>query len=180
MVTHKEGVELAYKWVLNNTRCGVAFKELYTNCCNGEYPDVIGFGSFGYSFLVEVKVSRSDFLSDKKKKFRRYQFLGMGTQRFYCCPEGLIKVEELPEKWGLLYITEKNKIKVAHQPYKGNIDEFEGIQKDMVAEHGFMYSVIRRLFLKGLTDRVYDKDYLNKNIQNEHRNSEATSFNEHL
>ena len=30
----------------------------------------------------------------------------MGNCRFYLCPEGLIKEEELPDKWGLLY--EKN------------------------------------------------------------------------
>jgi len=45
----------------------VAFKELKT--AGIEIPDVIGFGS-GFSIVIECKVSRADFLQDKKKPHR--------------------------------------------------------------------------------------------------------------
>ena len=37
----------------------------------GESPDAFGFGGSSTQ-LIEVKVSRSDFLSDKKKYWRKY------------------------------------------------------------------------------------------------------------
>jgi hypothetical protein len=61
-MTHKEIVDKAYTWVLKNSSCGIAFKEFYSAACNGEYPDVIGFGAWGHSIVIECKVSRSDFL----------------------------------------------------------------------------------------------------------------------
>jgi len=79
MFTHKKLVEIAYRWLLNNGGVGVAFKELKSSA--DEIPDVIGFDSW-HSILIEVKVSRSDFLSDKKKSHRSK---GMGNWRFYCC-----------------------------------------------------------------------------------------------
>jgi hypothetical protein len=62
--THKELVEIAYKWILKNGSVGVAVKELYSLA--SEIPDVIGFGGWE-SVVIECKASRSDFLADKKK-----------------------------------------------------------------------------------------------------------------
>lgn len=82
--THKKLVGIAYKWVLSNSSCGVAFKELV--CASSpEIPDVIGFGSWGHSVLVEVKVSRSDFLSDKNKKFKK-PYYGHGISAILLLP----------------------------------------------------------------------------------------------
>lgn len=59
------------------------------------------------SCVIEVKTSHSDFLNDRKKFARTKQAemsgLTMGNFRYYLCPEGVIKEEELPEGWGLLY-----------------------------------------------------------------------------
>lgn len=150
-MTHKALVCAAHKWVLKNTSCGVAIKELSTSALNGEYPDVIAFGAGGHSILIECKSSRADFHADKKKKFRINPETGMGSQRFYCCPENLIDTAEIPEGWGLLYVDEKSKVTCIHQPYKGNIGERKpNFQKHIIAEHGLMYSVLRRLQKKGL------------------------------
>lgn len=158
---HRKLVEAAYRWVLKNSSCGVAFKELNTNACNGEYPDVIGFGAWGHSVLIECKTSRSDFHADKKKSFRKNPSLGMGTQRFYCCPTGLLKIEDLPEGWGLIYVNEKLKPKCVHNPYKGNIGErHNGFEKNIKAEHGLMYSALRRLHLRGRIDEIYEAPQL--------------------
>jgi len=75
----------------------------------GESPDAFGWGS-STTQLIEVKVSRSDFLSDKKKYWRKIPEYGIGRYRSYLCPEGIIKESDLPEYWGLLYINQKGKI----------------------------------------------------------------------
>lgn len=164
-LTHKELVEVAYRWILKNGGVGVAFKELYTAACNGEYPDVIGFASGCHSVLIECKVSRSDFLADRKKLFRKEPVLGMGSYRYYCCPSGLIKVDELPEGWGLIY-ENNGKAKLVHKPvielqtergypYKTHYRH----EKNIRAEQGVMYSALRRLFIKGYMKHIYDQQY---------------------
>lgn len=67
-----------------------------------EQPDVIGFRSL-CSALIEVKISRGDFLADALKPERQTAGSGLGVYRFYLCPLGLIAVDELPPRWGLLY-----------------------------------------------------------------------------
>jgi hypothetical protein len=72
----------------------------------GEEPDAIGWTPCGYSYLVEVKVSRSDFLADKKKPHRKNPETGMGKRRYVLCPKDMIQPNEVPEGWGLLWATE--------------------------------------------------------------------------
>lgn len=143
---HKDLVEIGWKWL--RKRCGVAFKEIVSY--NKETPDVIGFMS-GESILIEVKVSRSDFLRDKKKYHRGQSLNGMGKYRFYMCPEGLIRTEDLPSYWGLLWVNEKGKVEIVHNPYcpnpTGNIWR-GGFDCDVRAEHRFMYSILRRMNIK--------------------------------
>jgi len=83
----------------------------------GESPDAFGFGG-GLTYLIEAKASRSDFLSDKRKYFRRDMIQGVGELRSYICPTGLIKESDLPEYWGLLYVNAKGKIDVIKQPQR--------------------------------------------------------------
>lgn len=68
----------------------------------GENPDVWAYNG-NSTICIEVKVSRSDFLADKKKWWRSEQNPNkVGMYRYYLAPEGIIKTEELPEGWGLL------------------------------------------------------------------------------
>lgn len=60
--------------------------------------------------LVEVKVSRSDFLRDKHKPHRHTG--GLGDFRYYMCPEGMIKIEDLPDRWGLLWVNKRGHVKL--------------------------------------------------------------------
>lgn len=160
-MTHSELVEVAYRWVLKYGSCGVAFKELNSAARNAEYPDVIGFGSGDHSLLIECKATRSDFLSDKKKMFRRYPEQGMGKYRYMCCEPELIKVAELPNSWGLIYVI-GNIAKCVHNPYGpsplSNIRK-NGFKQNALAEKDLMYSALRRLFIKGYVKYIYDKDY---------------------
>lgn len=71
---------------------------------SSEVPDAIGWTQSGrLSYLVECKASRGDFLADKKKPHRQPDGKGMGCYRYFMCPPGLIKADELPTRWGLLY-----------------------------------------------------------------------------
>ena len=74
---------------------------------NSENTDVWGLGNFNDSVVIEVKVSHVDFKADQKKWCRSDVAEMNGRQagrlRWYLCPEGVVKKEELPPKWGLLY-----------------------------------------------------------------------------
>jgi hypothetical protein len=172
--THSDLVEIAYKWLLKNGSVGVAFKELRS--CSDEIPDVIGFDS-SQSVLIECKVSRSDFLQDKNKPHRAK---GMGVWRYYCCPEGLIKKDELPERWGLIYVNNQGKARAEYDCRKKRLrvecenewdwrDHPEGFyyrvlpaeenkfEADIKEERKIMYTAIRRLFLRGFMKHIYEE-----------------------
>ncbi len=71
-----------------------------------ESPDVWGLSAWDTA-IIEVKVSHADFVADQKKWHRGKEAENCGMQagnfRWYLCPEGLIKPQELPGGWGLLY-----------------------------------------------------------------------------
>ena len=60
-------------------------------CLSGEMPDAIGWKRACHSVLVECKLSRADFLADRDKPFRRKQEMGLGCERFYLTPSGLLR-----------------------------------------------------------------------------------------
>lgn len=99
-------VELAQKWLMGAGKCVVSATEIQT-WTNMEIPDAIGFDYTGRCTIVECKVSRSDFLSDKKKRFRKMPEMGMGAKRYFLTQKGLIGPAELPERWGLIYVYPK-------------------------------------------------------------------------
>jgi hypothetical protein len=95
---HIRLTDLGAKWLKRNGFSVVATE--LTCFGSREQPDVIGFRS-SCSAIIEVKVSRADFFADQKKPERGSG--GLGIYRFYLCPEGLIRQDELPPRWGLLY-----------------------------------------------------------------------------
>ena len=104
-MTHPQLVEKAVRW-LRAYRCGVVLSE--QACVSGEMPDAIGWKRASHSVLVECKLSRADFLADRDKPFRQKQELGLGCERFYLTPAGLVQVKELPPGWGLLEVCKRN------------------------------------------------------------------------
>jgi len=92
---------MAVGW-LRRYRCGVVLSE--QACVSGEMPDAIGWKKACHSVLVECKVSRADFLADREKPFRQKPENGVGCERYYPAARGLIRVEELPNGWGLLEV----------------------------------------------------------------------------
>jgi len=98
-MTHPQLVQKAVRW-LRGYRCGVILSE--QACASGEMPDAIGWKGACHSVLVECKISRVDFLADRTKPFRMSPEKGVGCERFYLAPAGLIELKELPNGWGLL------------------------------------------------------------------------------
>jgi hypothetical protein len=98
-MNHAFLVAKAVAW-LRRYRCGVVLSE--QACVSGEMPDAIGWKRACHSVLVECKISRADFLADRNKPFRLNPQMGVGSERFYLVPKGLVRVEELPPGWGLL------------------------------------------------------------------------------
>lgn len=157
--THKALCDVAVKWLKRpHSRgghgCHVAVSEVASGW-SGEIPDAIGFRSSGYrdgSVVVEVKVSRSDFLNDMKKPHRNGEKLGMGTWRYYLCPEGLISKDELPEKWGLLYLTPRGGVKPIAGPaadadyarFSESLDIYRH-ERDMVREQWILVKLFNRI-----------------------------------
>ena len=92
----------AVAW-LRSYGCGVVLSE--QACVSGEMPDAIGWKGSCHSVLVECKISRSDFLIDSEKPFRKKPQSALGCERFYLAPRALISAAELPHGWGLLEIS---------------------------------------------------------------------------
>ena len=99
-MTHQQLVRMAEHWLRTRYRCGIVLSE--QSCASGETPDVIAWKGKCRSVVVECKVSRADFFADREKPFRKDPDLAMGCERFYLVPQGLVRADELPQKWGLL------------------------------------------------------------------------------
>tara|TARA_Y100000588_G_scaffold112523_1_gene123429 strand:+ start:81135 stop:81620 length:486 start_codon:yes stop_codon:yes gene_type:complete len=147
---HEELNIIAAKWLRKN-----GFGVVATNIgcsLSREVVDAIGFRET-CSVLIESKVSRSDFKADMKKPERNGSLKGVGLYRLYICPEGLIKPEELPKGWGLIYVKSK---KITQQFFAtGNYwlnedfseDENWGKwqhERDEAAEKSMLFSIARR------------------------------------
>lgn len=157
-MTHSELVMAAWSWLLRDTQCGVAFREYKSSRFSMELPDVIGFDLRGISYIVECKVSRADFLADANKPFRKNPELGMGSQRYYCCPSKLITADEIPRGWGLVYVNDDGVGWPAHDPYSnpdGGIVRY--FERNRDAEYLVMYSALKRMDIRGSLEQIYEK-----------------------
>jgi hypothetical protein len=125
-VTHAKLVEMAVSW-LRRYRCGVVLSE--QACASGEMPDAIGWKKKCHSVVVECKVSRGDFLADSTKTWRRQPETGVGGERYYLAPHGMIGVDELPSGWGLLEVSGREIEKV--KPSAKNLRSTVGFQYEM-------------------------------------------------
>ena len=132
--THVDLVALAAQW-LERQGNTVVITELATAA--GETPDALGFAG-RVSTVIECKISRSDFAADAKKYFRRESWRGMGQQRFYMVPKGLIKQAELPVGWGLIEISDKGRARCIH-------DAGAYFEKNAQAEIQLLISALRRI-----------------------------------
>lgn len=146
---HRELCELGGKWLRNHKFnegpiCTYSVVELVT--VQLENPDVFGW-DYWQTSLIEVKTSRADFKKDFKKKFKQEGYLGVGMYRYYLCPEGLIKPEELPERWGLLYEKDGEIISIKVP------EQFPNEEVNGMGQVTILSSIMRRM---GMYGKVYD------------------------
>lgn len=143
-MTHSDLVRVAARWLKSKAvtcdsisliRCPIVFTEMVT--LMSETPDAIGFFQSRFSILIECKASRSDFLADKKKRFRVRPELGVGDYRYFMTVAGLISIAELPERWGLLEVSGKNVTVVQ----KAGRQQKKAMSNEMV----MLASAVRRL-----------------------------------
>lgn len=146
-MTHSQLVEKAVQW-LRSYRCGVILSE--QACASGEMPDAIGWKRACHSVLVECKISRADFLADREKPFRQKSHLGMGCERFYLTPAGLLRPEEIPTGWGLLEL--RNRGITMLRPAAKNLRSATGFRYEMNLLLASLRRVEIRIEPQSLTD----------------------------
>ena len=96
------------------------------------------------SAIIEVKTSHSDYERDGAKYSLLKPDRAIGDFRYYLCPENIIKIDELPPYWGLLYYKDGKikKIRSAiRQPCDRTLDMF------------VLMSIMRR---EGLLGKTYN------------------------
>ena len=89
--------KLQHQCVLNNVRIGV------------QEFDMISINKNRKIVEWEIKISRSDFLNDKKKRKWRFRENGYYCPDYtnYVVPKDLIKSDELSDGFGLFYLIQK-------------------------------------------------------------------------
>lgn len=110
-LSHRQLCETGARWLRGRGRCAIVLTEFA--CQLTEQPDVLGLRNAGRdSLLIEAKASRADFLADKRKPHRGDRaHEALGSYRWYLCEPDVIRVEDLPERWGLLYVA-KNRVQL--------------------------------------------------------------------
>lgn len=68
--------------------------------------------------IIECKASKQDFLRDKKLLDINKSYYGHCHYFYILCPEGIIKKEDMPKEYGLLYLNDKDEINVIQSPKK--------------------------------------------------------------
>jgi hypothetical protein len=140
-LTHADCVEMAASYL--SKRCPVVLPEFFT--FNSELPDVLGFER-NCTWVIECKISRSDFKKDSLKSFRLNAANGMGDVRYFCCPKGLISKEELPEGWGLLYVYPSGRVM--------EVKNSRVFEKNIEAEYHALFYYARRAYYAGVHNAV--------------------------
>jgi hypothetical protein len=130
VMTHAELVQRAAKWL--RSKGYTTFTEFSTKA--GEIPDAIGFKGH-FSIVIECKSNYSDFRGDIKKIFRRVLRQGMGGQRFFMVPTGLVALNEIPAYWGLLEVGKTVRVTKKSKWIS---------ERNIFAEQDFLVSMVRR------------------------------------
>lgn len=110
--THDALVRRACNWLDKTHRCGVVVA--HGSMQVHEMPDAIGWTSGLSTILIEVKMSRADFLKDRDKSFRKVPELGMGELRYYFVVKGVATPKDVPVGWGLVEIDGKSLRRTKH------------------------------------------------------------------
>lgn len=96
-MTHSDLVTIGARYLRYQNNCSIVIEEPAS--AYFVKPDVMGFQMYS-SFMIEVKISRSDFLADKRKKHAGDV---IANRNYYLVPTGLIAPEDIKNGYGLIY-----------------------------------------------------------------------------
>ena len=151
-VTHRELCRIGAEWLFNHHLHMKLWKYVTVEMRSvaGEVPDIYGCCGFS-SICIEVKTTHGDFVKDKNKYSRIHSERGCGNYRYYLCLKGVISIDELPDKWGLMeYNAENKSIEI--------IKEAQEIDCSFRSDLIMMCSIMRRMKIK---PQIFD--FSNKN-----------------
>lgn len=120
--------------------------------------DIISVTKTGYLVEYEVKISRADFLADRKKtKWKTYKFQYNKAPKhfYYLLPENTARLEELPSFAGLIEFTEENGI------YNFTTIKKPQILNRLKATDTEVYTLLKKLYYKSL-GTVFKPDFHRK------------------
>lgn len=149
-MTHADLCERARRWLTGSAGCPIALVEFVVSL--SEIPDAIGFRKSGRdSIVIECKASRSDFLRDAHKPHRKADAKALGDYRYYMCEPDVIGPDDLPDRWGLLWVvgTKVKRMtgadpKRTYWPPENDVWRFPTFDGERVV----MFSALRRLQLR--------------------------------
>lgn len=122
---HELCSESACAWAL---RYGFAAVAMNTQSAGGSGDcDAVAVGVVRgrmRSAVFESKVSRSDFFADRKKWHRQcHGRHPRTTEEWYVTPVGLVRPDELPDRWGLLEVDERGRASVTKRAVVTDIND---------------------------------------------------------
>ncbi len=179
-IKHSTLVSRAVDWLRHSYGCGIILSEQY--CATGEVPDAIGWKGFCHSVMIECKISRADFLADANKPFRLRPEEGLGSERLYLAPAGLIAPEELPKNWGLLEFA-RREVRLAVKPKRTDQRTMVGMMKEMNLLLASLRRVEVRIEPQTITDFLKWKNRMaeyNGGLLPEGIGSSQSELNSHL
>lgn len=108
----------------------IEYKSMLVN----ESPDILMFDCYSNTTLFEIKTDKQDFKQDLLKPHRIPYKLdsknriktfkpSLGANRYYVCIEGLIKEEDLPMGWGLIYYYDNGSFKIIKKSSVFKVDK---------------------------------------------------------
>lgn len=88
--------------------------------------------SGGTTREFEIKISRADFMVDAKKQ--KHSNTNGANYFYYVCPENLFTIHEVDKRYGLIYITKEERIKIVRKPtrlHNNGFDKWEILANKM-------------------------------------------------
>jgi hypothetical protein len=135
LTPHAYLVHRAARWLRGTAKCAVVATEKSPPHIM-VIPDAIGWTRDGYSVVVECKVSRADFLADKRKISRAAGIL-VGDERWYLTMPGVATPSDLEPGVGLIEMAGRSLRKVVKAARRGRplAERAESVMLAHVAWH---------------------------------------------
>lgn len=116
-IIHKNLKDLALKWLKTKVIDIVCPEvDFYNIKC---VADVVGINYKRKEVrIIEIKSSKKDLIRDKKLFNEETSYFYHSHYVYIMCPKEVIKIEDIPKGYGLIWVDENEKIKVIKKPIK--------------------------------------------------------------